>query len=506
LCKFHLPYDDVKPNTSTMKSTNSQKENLLTRRSFIGRSAATIAGLTILPSHVVSGLGHIPPSDKLNIAGIGIGGKGRVNLENMTGQNIVALCDVDWDYASPVFKAYPSAKKWKDFRTMLEEQKDIDACMIATPDHTHALPAIMAMQMGKHVYVQKPLTHSVWESRQMTLFARKTGVATQMGIEGHSNDNVRKVAEYIWSGVIGEIHEVHTWTNRPSWPQGLERPTESVPVPATLDWDLFIGPATWRPYHPAYTPWDWRGWWDFGTGALGDMGCHVLDVVFYALKLGYPVDVQSSSTSVNNESPPVASRVHYTFPARQNLPNLELPEVRVTWHDGGLLPPRPEELPDGEPLGSPGGGNLFIGSKGKIICSNYGDDLRLLPMDREFPDPEETLDRIPDHPLGGGRHEMDWIRACKENPESRKEPCANFNYSGPLSEMVLMGNLSIRLQQLNRKLMWDGEKMEISNISPGDKLRVRKPVSGSERGWQEMSALDSANEWIKHTYREGWAY
>ncbi len=208
-----------------MKSTSDQTKGALSRRSFIGRSATAFAGLTILPSHVISGLGHIPPSDRLNIAGIGIGGKGKDNLRNMVGQNIVALCDVDWDYAAPVFTTYPKAKKWKDYRRMLEEQKDIDACVIATPDHTHALPAIQAMEMGKHVYVQKPLTHSVWESRQLILTAQKTGVVTQMGIEGHSNDNVRKVAEYIRSGAIGEIREVHAWTNRPIWPQGLERPT-----------------------------------------------------------------------------------------------------------------------------------------------------------------------------------------------------------------------------------------------------------------------------------------
>jgi hypothetical protein len=330
-----------------------------------------------------------------------------------------------------------------------------------------------------------------------------------MGIEGHSNDDVRKVAEYIWSGAIGEIREVHTWTNRPIWPQGLERPTEKMEVPETLDWDLFLGPAPWRPYHPAYTPWDWRGWWDFGTGALGDMGCHVLDLVFYSLKLGYPVAVEASSSPVNNESPPIASKVEYTFPARVDLPNLAMPKVKVTWYDGGLLPIRPDELPDGEPLGSPGGGNLFIGTKGKIICGNYGGNYKLLPLDREFPEPQETIERIPDHSLGGGRHEMDWVRACKESPENRRKPCASFDYSGPLSEMVLMGNLAIRLQRLNRKLNWDGENMKITNIGPGDKLRFRKPTgtsTGSRPERQEVSALDSANEWIKHTYREGWKF
>ncbi|MBA7522594.1 Inositol 2-dehydrogenase/D-chiro-inositol 3-dehydrogenase [subsurface metagenome] len=495
-----------------MKSSNRHKKQPFSRRAFIGRSAATAIGLTILPSHVISGLGHTPPSDKLNIAGIGIGGKGKVNLRNMVNQNIVALCDVDWEYAAPVFKQYPKAEKWKDYRKMLEKQKDIDACVIATPDHTHAIPAMIAMQLGKHVYVQKPLTHSVWESRQLTMAARKYKVATQMGNEGHSNDNVRIVSEYIWSGAIGEIRETHTWTNRPIWPQGLERPTEKAEVPKTLEWDLFIGPAPWRPYHPAYTPWSWRAWWDYGTGALGDMGCHVLDLVFYALKLKYPVSVQASSSPVNTESAPEASRVEYTFPERPNLLKLALPEVKITWCDGGLLPPRPDKLPKGEPMGS--SGNLFIGTKGKIICSNYGGNFKLLPLDKEFKKPEETTERIPDHSLGGGRHEMDWVRACKENPENRKEACSNFEYAGPLSEMVLMGNLAIRLQGLNRILEWDGENIEINNIDTDEKIKILKShqykrIKGSPRfydDWEEFNALESAREWIKHAYRDGWKW
>ena len=492
-----------------MKTTNVLNKGSVSRRKFISRTATTVAGITVLPAYVIGRSGQIAPSDKLNIAGIGIGGKGRVNLKNMVGQNIVALCDVDWDYAKPVFKQYPKAKKWKDYRKMLEEQKDIDACVIATPDHTHAIPAMIAMELGKHVYVQKPLTHSIWEARQLTLAARKYKVATQMGNEGHSNDNVRKVTEYIWSGAIGEIHEVHTWTNRPIWPQGLERPIEKVEVPKTLEWDLFIGPAPWRPYHPAYTPWDWRGWWDFGTGALGDMGCHVLDLVFYALKLNYPVSVQSSSTPVNYESAPEASRVEYTFPKRLNLPKLAMPEVKVTWHDGGLLPPRPDELPEGEPMGDPGGGTLFIGTKGKIICSNYGGDFKLLPLDKKFPEPQEMMDRISDNPLGGGRHEMDWVRACKENPEIRKESCSHFDYAGPLTEMVLMGNLAIRLQGLNQQFEWDGENMEITNIDFEKKISIKEGKvrpKGTRDTLKDYSALESANEWIKHNYREGWKW
>ena len=228
------------------------------RRDFIGKTATAFAGITILPGHVIAGHGHIPPSDKLNIAGVGIGGKGKVNLQNMSSQNIVALCDVDWDYSAKVFATYPKAKKWKDFREMLDKQKDIEAVLIATPDHNHAIIAMKSMQMGKHVYCQKPLTHSVWEARQLTEAAKKYGVATQMGNEGHSGDDVRRVTELIQAGVIGEVREVHATTNRPIWPQGLSRPAEEQPVPKTLDWDLFIGCAAYRPYNRVYHPWDWR--------------------------------------------------------------------------------------------------------------------------------------------------------------------------------------------------------------------------------------------------------
>jgi predicted dehydrogenase len=483
----------------------------VSRRAFIGRASAAAAGMIILPGHVISGFGHIPPSDKLNIAGIGIGGKGKVNLDNMVGQNIVALCDVDWDYARPVFEAYPDAVKYKDFREMLEKQKDIDAVVIATPDHTHYHPAVIDIEMGKHVYVQKPLTHSIWESRELTKLARKYRVATQMGTEGHSSDPVRKVSEIIQAGIIGEVREAHAWTDRPIWPQGLNRPTEEVKVPETLAWDLFIGPASFRPYHPAYTPWSWRAWWDFGTGALGDMGCHVLDVPFYALKLGYPIAFQATSSPVNVESAPLASRVEYTYPERETLPGVKLPEVKLTWHDGGLLPSRPEELPDGEIMGNPGGGNLFIGTKGKLICDYYGGNHKILPLDFSYNDPPESIARIPDDPLGGGRHEMDWVRACKENAENRKEAASNFELAGPLTEMVLAGNLAIRLQDLNREIKWDGGNMKITNIDESEMINlITSQTNYQGEKWtpyfhtktKEVPALETASEWIRHMYRE----
>lgn len=487
--------------------------NRVTRRRFIKTTAGTAAAFTIVPSYAVSGLGHVAPSDKLNIAGIGIGGKGKVNLQNMVDQNIVALCDVDWDYAMPVFQQYPKAKRFKDFREMLDQQKDIDAVVVATPDHTHAIAAVTAMRAGKHVYVQKPLTHSVSEARLLTETAIKTGVVTQMGNEGHSDDSVYEVAEIIQSGILGDIREAHAWTNRPIWPQGLERPAQAEKIPATLDWELFLGPAAFRPYHSAYTPWSWRAWWDFGTGALGDMGCHILDVPFYALNLKYPVTVEASSTVCNTESAPEASRVEYTFPEREKLENCNFPEVKVTWHDGGLMPPRPRELPDGEPMGGWGGGNLFIGSKGKLVCDYYGRDWKLLLPGNEKPVTSAKLPRYSDDPLGGGRHEMQWVRACMNGKEGPGQTSSNFAYAGPLSEMVLMGNLAIRLQGLNRPLHWDGEKMKFTNISPNDKFKIitshrYKKIDGQPQfytDWtDELPAAEMANIWINHTYRDGW--
>lgn len=493
-----------------MKKTIRPPDSL-SRREFIGRTSVAAAGLIILPSHVIGGLGHTPPSDKLNIAAVGIGGKGKDNLANMVGQNIVALCDVDWDYAAEVFKIYPNAVRYKDFRKMLEKQKDIDAVVIATPDHTHYLPAALAMEMGKHVYVQKPLTHSIWESRELARLARKYNVATQMGTEGHSYDAVRELTEIIHAGVIGEIREVHTWTNRPIWPQGLERPTEKVKVPKTLDWELFLGPAPYRPYHPVYTPWSWRAWWDFGTGALGDMGCHILDVPFYALKLGFPVSFEACSSPVNTDCAPHASRVEYTFPERDPLPNLPLPEVKLIWYDGGFMPPRIEELPDGELMGGWGGGNLYVGSKGKIISEDYAGNFKVLPSDLVYDIPPTSIDRVPDHPLGGGRHEMDWVRACKESPENRKKPASDFELAGPLTEMVVAGNLAIRLQGLRRKLEWDGANMKIKNIGAEEKLTLLTSYTNYQDGkWtpyyqektMEVNALETAEGWIDHKYRE----
>lgn len=490
-----------------------KKENKVSRRKFIGSVAATAAGITFLPSTVIAGLGHKPPSDKLNIAGIGVGGKGYTNLRNMETENIVALCDIDWDYADKnSFKRWPLAKKYTDYREMFETQKDIDAVMIATPDHTHALPAILAMREGYHAFVQKPLTHSVYESRILRETANKYQVATQMGNQGNSADGIREICEWIWAGTIGEVTHVDAWTNRPIWPQGLQRPEKSKRVPKTLDWDSFIGPAKWREYHPVYTPWNWRGWWDFGTGALGDMACHILDPVFKALMLEYPTSVQGSSAPVNNESPPNSEFVQYEFPRRDNLPKVAMPEVSVHWYDGGLMPPRPNELEVGEQMGDNDGGCVFYGTKGKIMCGTYAKNPTLLPtknMDN-FNQPEKTIRRISNAMDGG--HEQDWIRACKEDKSFRMEASSNFNYAGPLNEMVVMGVLAVRLQSLQRKLIWDGPNLRFTNISPTDEIKVLtqdnfEVLDGDpkfNKDYATLPALEMAEEWIRHTYRKGW--
>ncbi|WP_163716768.1 Gfo/Idh/MocA family protein [Mangrovibacterium lignilyticum] len=489
------------------------EKSTLNRRKFIGSFSAAVGGLTILPSNVIAGLGHPAPSDKLNIAGIGVGGMGYRNLKNMELENIVALCDVDAEYANRnSFREWPLAPRYTDFREMFDRQKDIDAVMIATPDHTHALPALMAMRQGIHVYLQKPLAHSVYESRVLAETSKRYSVATQMGNQGNSGDGIRDICEWIWAGKIGEVTHVDAWTNRPIWPQGLTRPKKEMRIPKTLDWDLFIGPAHMRPYNEIYHPWNWRGWWDFGTGALGDMACHILDPVFKALMLESPEAVQASSTSYTTDSAPNAETICYEFPARDNLPKVAMPPVTVNWYDGGLLPNRPDELTDGEEMGDQNGGCIFYGTKGKIMCGTYALNPRLLPTSEmdHFQKPMRQFRRIPEAMNGG--HEQDWIRACKESRENRVEASSNFAYAGPLNEMVMLGVLAVRLQSLKRKLRWDGAAMRFTNISAADKLQILNKesfeiVNGDPRfnnEYLELPAQAMADEWIRHTYRRGW--
>ena len=494
------------------KSIIMNKKNNISRRRFIGTGAVAAAGFSIIPRHAVAGLGHIAPSDKLNIAGIGIGGKGKVNLKNMVGQNMVAMCDVDWKYAESVFDEYPKAKKWKDYRKMLDKHKDIDAVVIATPDHTHALPAAAAMELGKHVYLQKPLTHSVWESRYLTKLAEKTGVVTQMGNEGHSSDSVYEVAEIVQSGCLGPVRQAHVWTNRPIWRQGMPKPLKEVKSPNTLDWDLFIGPAKMRAYNPEYHPWIWRGWWDYGTGALGDMGCHLLDVPNYALNLGAPVAFQASSSLVNTESAPVSAKVDYLFPERENLPYCEAPELVLTWYDGGFMPARPFDLPNDAPM-DPGGGFMLVGDEATLIAQAYGANWKVYKNGAEIvPKTKVNLGRVKDDPLGGGRHEMHFVSCCKTG----EKPSSSFDYSGPFNEMVVMGNLAVRMQSLQKTLLWDSKNMKVTNISADEKLRttkllpfdsdiVTRRVEQKSKETVEWNAQEMCEEWVKHSYREGWS-
>ena len=499
-------------NLKPEKMKNTEDKNSVSRRDFLRNSATAAAGFMILPSNVISGLGYKAPSDKLNIAGVGVGGMGRANLRNLNSENIVALCDVDWNYAQNCFNDYPKAQKFYDWREMFDKiGKSIDGVVVATADHAHAIIASHAMTLGKHVYVQKPLTLTVYESRLLTALARKHKVVTQMGNQGNSGEGLRLMCEWIWNGEIGEIKEVHAWTNRPIWPQGLERPTEVMKIPDTMKWDLFLGPAPERPYHSIYTPWNFRGWWDFGTGALGDMACHILDPVFKGLNLLYPSKVQGSSTLVNTESAPRAEVVTYVFPARPDMPNVKMPEVKVTWWDGGFLPPRPEELPAGDQMGHDGnGGCLFIGSKGKMMCGCYGKDPWIIG--RENPNVAKSIRRIETS------HEMDWVRACKEGYDKVKKentmPSSNFDYSGPLNEMVTMGVVAVRLQDLKRILEWDGANMKFTNISETDTLKIitqdKFEVHDGHPTFHTaytdpINAKQFAAELIKKPYRQGWS-
>jgi hypothetical protein len=414
---------------------------------------------------------------------------------------------VDWKYSQRCFDTFPNAKKFWDWRRMFDEMKDsIDAVVIATADHTHATIAAHAITLGKHVYVQKPLTHTVYESRLLAKLAKEYNVATSMGNQGASWEGVRLSSAWIQNGEIGEVTKVEAFTDRPIWPQGLNRPSPGMWVPDHLNWDLFLGPASMRPYHEIYTPWNWRGWWDFGTGALGDMACHILHPAFVGLKLGYPIRAQGSSTLLLNDCAPNAQMVKITFPERPQLKEVKLPEVEVIWYDGGIQPMKPEGWPAGQDMNVRGGGVIFHGTKDKLICGCYGVEPWLLSG--RIPDVEPFLRKVE------SSHEMDWVRACKESPESRVPTRSDFSEAGPFNEMVVMGVLAVRLQALNKALEWDGENMRFTNITDSDMLKVVvedgfKIEDGHptfDKKWtDEMSAKAFAEELIKHTYREGWS-
>ncbi|MBD0849892.1 Gfo/Idh/MocA family protein [Maribacter arenosus] len=496
--------------------SKKKNENTLTRRDFVGRTLAASAAFTIVPSYAVSGLGHVAPSDKLNIAGIGVGGMGLANLKNLESQNIVGLCDVDWKYAKGAFDRYPNAKKYWDWRKMFDEMGDeIDGIVVATADHTHAIVSAHAMTMGKHVYLQKPLTHSVYESRLLTKLAKKHKVATQMGNQGASGAGVAETCEILWSGAIGDVTKVESFTDRPIWPQGLNTPERGDWVPDTLNWDLFTGPAKMKPFNEVYHPWNWRGWWDYGTGALGDMACHILHPVFEGLKLGYPTKVQASSSLLLNDSAPVSQAAKLTFPDRGRHGKMKLPEVDVHWYDGGIKPELPDNWPAGKEPNKSGGGTFFYGTKDILHVGCYGVEPELL-SGRKISAPK-TERRVEDE-LGiawnQGAHEMDWVRACKESAENRKPCTSDFAEAGPFNEMVVMGVLAVRLQALNKILEWDGVNMKFTNIGANEEIRtvikdgfkIHDGHPTFNKDWTEpMNALAYSEELVKHTYREGWS-
>ncbi|MGF1635814.1 MAG: Gfo/Idh/MocA family oxidoreductase [Cyclobacteriaceae bacterium] len=496
-----------------MKDFQNNKEEKsagMNRRSFMTKAAVSAAGVYIVPRHVLGGKGYIAPSDRLNIAAIGAGGKGTSDLKNAFNngaENVVAICDVDKNRATDSIKNFPKAKVYADFREMLSKQKDIDAVTISTPDHTHAVAAMAAMQLGIHVYVQKPLTHNIHETRVLTEAARKYKIVTQMGNQGASNPGQEQMIEWFNKGMIGNVHTIHCWTNRPVWPQGIPFPTEGQPLPGSMsakDWDLFVGPAEYVDYHPLYHPFKWRGWWNFGAGALGDMGCHIIDPPFRVLQLGYPTDVECSVGQVFikdwdaeyiPEGCPPSSFVQIGFPANERNKS----KVKLIWSDGGIRPHYPDLIPPDDFLGEPGNANgaVMIGEKGIMTCGVYGLRPQLylnsgekITMSENFESKNKHL-KLPEY-----GHQTLWVEACKAgfNSKEHKALTSSFDYSGPLNETVLMGNLAIRSYQTatgedsrgrhtfdgRKKLLWDGKNMKITNYEP-------------------------ANAYVKREYRSGWS-
>lgn len=453
----------------------------LTRRHFfygtLLAGAVPTAGFGSTPS--LKFMGYKSPNEKLNIASIGAGGKAASDIQGCSSENIVALADPDDKRAERMFKLHEKVPKYKDFRRMFDkEARNIDAVIIAIPDFMHATAAVWAMERGKHVYVQKPLTRTIWEARTLTAAAAKYKVASQMGNQGYSNEGTRQCAEMIWAGEIGNVTEVHAWTNRPIWPQGLTKLPQEAPVPDTLDWDTWLGISSMRPYSPAYLPMNWRGYFDWGCGALGDMACHILGAPNMALMLGAPTSVECvHQEGTSSFTYPKKSVIRFDFPARGSMP-----PVKIFWYDGMEgTPPRPQGLDESELLGDPppkagtnvapssvSNGSLFVGDKGFITTGTYGQYTRLLPAEKmkDYKFPAPLLTRSPGH-------YRDWIRAAKGGDPS----CSNFNVSGPFTEWILLGVLALRFQG---KLEWDSAKMRVTNnpeVNQYLKPKVRK-------GWQ----------------------
>ena len=471
------------------------------RRKFIRNTALTAAGFFIVPRHVL-GRGFVAPSDRLIVAGIGAGGKGSSDIENFfkSGKaDIGFLCDVDDRQAAETRKKFPKAKYYKDFREMLaKESKSFDAVSVSIPDHQHGVAAMAAMQLNKHVYVQKPLTHDIYEARKLTEAAHKYKVVTQMGNQGSSGNGVRQLQDWFNAGLIGDVHTIYCYTDRPIWPQGVPNPTNSSPIPAGLDFDLWLGTAPKREYFEGILPFNWRGWWDYGTGALGDMACHIMAPAFAVCNLGYPTSAECSVATkyIENwnkayypESGPIASHITLTFKGKNGKP-----DVQLHWMDGGIQPTRPEELGPNEEMGDGGNGVIFLGTKGKMMAGTYGVNPQLLPTSKtkETKVPQ-TVARVKD---GEDGHYAAWVEAAIAGygSEKAKNLSSHFDIAGPLTESVLMGNLAIRSYDIRKpkgkddfdypgrfiKLLWDGPNMKITNF-------------------------DEANQFVKRNYRDGWS-
>jgi predicted dehydrogenase len=503
----------------------------VSRRRFLAQAGAVGLGVTIVPRYVLGGAGYVAPSDKINMAFIGVGSQGlRVMLHFLGEADVqgVAVCDVNkmganhpqwytheycqevqkllgvtsgWEWLSPdtpiqlthsmqspagvsgreparkIVEAYYGTQRrsgkfngcaaYVEFRELLEKEKEVDAVVVCTTDNLHAAVSAAAMKKGKHVFCQKPLTHTMYEARRIAEIARETGVATQIAVGNQASEDTRLLCEWIWAGAIGPVREVHNWSSRPFWPQGLDHPKDSEAVPDGLNWDLWLGPAPERPYNHIYAPFVWRGWTDFGGGALGDMGSYSFDTIFRVLKLEAPTSVEASSTERYPETYPQASIIHYDFPARADMP-----PVKFTWYDGGLKPPRPEELEEGRPFvveGEDGDeGLLFVGDRGKILCGFNGKNPKLIPQSKmdNYMQPPKTLPR-------SAGNEREWLDACKG---SKVKPGGNFEFAGMVTETLQLGNVSCRMGQ---KLNWSRSDLRVANS-------------------------DLANQYVRPERRSGW--
>ncbi|CAN5629068.1 Gfo/Idh/MocA family oxidoreductase [soil metagenome] len=486
-----------------MQEKNFIKQKDQSRRNFLKTSVTAAAGFMILPRHVLGGKGFVAPSDRLLVAGIGVGGKGESDIANFAKSgkaDIAFLCDVDEKRAAKSIANFPKAKFYKDYREMIDkEHKNIDAVSVSTPDHTHAIAAIAAMQLGKHVYVQKPLTHDIYEARMLTEAAEKYKLVTQMGNQGASGDGVRQLMEWYNAGIIGDVHTVYCWTDRPVWPQGIPWSANTAPVPATLDWNLWLGTAPYKEYVEKLVPFNWRGWWDYGTGAIGDMGCHLMEAPFRVLNLGYPTQVECSVGSVYvdefkrgyfPESCPPSSHVMFKFNGANGKP-----DIKLHWMDGGIQPERPEELAANEVFGDGGNGILMIGTKGKMMAGTYGANPQLLPMTRtKEVNVPVTIPRVAG---AEGGHYTQWVEAAiaGHNSPQAKSLSAPFSISGPLTETILMANLAIRSFDIRKQSATDPKRFEY----PGRYIKLLW-----DGGKMNVTNFDEANQFVKRQYRQGW--